>query len=98
MPAPDLRSDCPFERSETQGMLSLVPEYEGHARRTEAAFPVVQQQSSSRGRVPLPGPEPAALAIRLPDRFGAQDLTSSTRRLLARPSDVLLSAAGLVSP
>ena len=98
MPAPDLRSGCPLERSEAQGMLPLVPEYEGHTRGTEAAFPVIQQQGSSDVRIGLPGPPPAALVARLPDRIRVQDLTSSTRRLLARPSEVLLSAAALVSP
>jgi hypothetical protein len=98
VPARDLGSKGALERGKPESMLPLVLEYEGHARRTEAALPIVQQQGSSRVRVPLPSPRPAAPATRLPDRFGTQDLTSSTRRLFARPSAVLLSVEGLVSP
>ena len=98
VPAPDLRSDCTLERSETQSVLPLVPEYESHARRTEPTFPVIEQQGASEVRVGLPSPPPATLVFRVPDRSRVQDLTSSTRRLFARPSAVLLSADALVSP
>jgi hypothetical protein len=98
MPAPDLRSGFSLERTEPQGVLPLVPEYEGNARRTKSAAPVVQEQGSSEGGLGLPSPHEAALVVRLADTRRLQDLTSSTRRLFARPSAVLLSAEGLVSP
>ena len=90
MPAPNSGSDCPLKRSKAQGMLPLVPQYEGHARRTEAARTVIQQQ---RRRSMM-----LRLSVDQRRLHQSQDFTSSTRRLFARPSAVLLSAEGLLSP
>jgi hypothetical protein len=54
MSAQDLGSSGALERSKPQGMLPLVPQQERHARRTEPARPIIQQQRGHARHPPVP--------------------------------------------